>query len=448
MVSRRFSIRKKVLVFLAAILAPPLLVGMMGLFHSQKVLEALETALKNEKEIVLPAIQLNASIQKATIPPNKYLATGDPKERFHFVALAARVEVGFGKITGINHTNLKKKGSLETTKGYWILIRYAAETLLAIPNPTVQLEAARLMALMDLMASHSAESLGELYTFSHSERVVQLANTDRSTQQMKQMVALTSVASLGWGIGLLIWWVRFFTRPITQLSEGAKSLRRGDLDCSIEINTGDEFEDLANEFNQMAMTLQENHKSLKHLAIHDGLTGLINHREFYSRLEEEFSRAKRHGHPLTLLMFDVDSFKKFNDTYGHPQGDRILKMLASTIEKFVRQSDLVARYGGEEFALLLPETAIQEGFDLAEQIRIKIAELGKEMVQAIPDTEKMQVTVSIGIASFPDDVMTSKDLVSMADHLLYDAKKAGRNRTCSTHHAKRLVLVKKSAQDT
>lgn len=161
------------------------------------------------------------------------------------------------------------------------------------------------------------------------------------------------------------------------------------------------------------------------LAVTDGLTGLYNHREFHKRLEQEIERAERYERPLAILMMDIDHFKSFNDTFGHPFGDEILKKISALLGEQIRTVDILARYGGEEFSLVLPETSPEHAMIVAERIRSKTF----EMKISTNEGTKVQVTISIGLASL-EDAGDRVDLVSAADKALYIAKEAGRNRIC------------------
>lgn len=164
----------------------------------------------------------------------------------------------------------------------------------------------------------------------------------------------------------------------------------------------------------------------KRLADIDGLTGLYNHRVFQQRLDEEIKRAQRHGRPLTLLLLDVDHFKAFNDTHGHPKGDAALVELARLLQEVSRSEDVVARYGGEEFAVIAPETDPEGARIIADRL--------KEMLQAPRLGEKeyparAQITVSVGAAGLKPG-SSKQGLVEAADRALYQAKRAGRNQVC------------------
>jgi diguanylate cyclase (GGDEF)-like protein len=160
------------------------------------------------------------------------------------------------------------------------------------------------------------------------------------------------------------------------------------------------------------------------MAIQDGMTGIHNKRFFSEFLEREIAVASRHGHPLTLVMFDVDHFKKVNDTHGHLAGDAVLKDLAGRIRPRIRKEDLFARYGGEEFACVLPSTALPGGIVFAEHLRTLI-----EQRPCSFDNQSISFTISLGVTTLHRETgIDSGSLIKRADENLYTAKRGGRNR--------------------
>jgi len=157
----------------------------------------------------------------------------------------------------------------------------------------------------------------------------------------------------------------------------------------------------------------------------DDLTGIYNHRFFIQQLTLEVERQKRYASPLALLMIDIDYFKHYNDTNGHLAGDQVLKAIAILIQRGVRHSDIVARYGGEEFSAILINAGKEKAFEIAERERRMVADTRIPNEGAQPNRN---LTVSIGVATFSPSVSTLTDLIREADHALYRAKKAGRNR--------------------
>lgn len=172
------------------------------------------------------------------------------------------------------------------------------------------------------------------------------------------------------------------------------------------------------------LELELSKEMFRDLAIRDGLTGLFNHRHFQDLLEMEINRAERYSRNLCLVMLDVDNFKIYNDTHGHPEGDVLLKSLAEILLDRIRDVDTAARYGGEEFAILLPETSLEKGRIVAEDIR-KCVE--KSPFKGAESQPLGKVTVSLGVAEFPGDGKDGKSLIKKADEALYQAKNGGRN---------------------
>ena len=166
------------------------------------------------------------------------------------------------------------------------------------------------------------------------------------------------------------------------------------------------------------------HEAIHNMAIQDGMTGIHNKRFFTEFLDREIAVASRHGHPLTLVMFDVDHFKKVNDTYGHLAGDAVLKDLAQRIRPRIRREDLFARYGGEEFACVLPSTPLPGGIVFADQLR--------QLIENKPcqfDGQAIAFTISLGVTTLHRETgVDSAALIKRADENLYSAKRGGRNR--------------------
>ncbi|MEI6862928.1 MAG: sensor domain-containing diguanylate cyclase [Candidatus Omnitrophota bacterium] len=167
------------------------------------------------------------------------------------------------------------------------------------------------------------------------------------------------------------------------------------------------------------------YETVEKMAVTDSLTGLYVRRYFTERLDEELSRSARHGLKFSFLMLDIDDFKKINDTYGHLVGDVVLKDIGSIIKENVREIDLICRYGGEEFAAMLPETSNEGAFVVAERIRKRAEE---HVFRAYDETLKL--TVSLGVATYPDDSLNHQGIIEAADGALYKGKRSGKNVVC------------------
>jgi diguanylate cyclase (GGDEF)-like protein len=164
---------------------------------------------------------------------------------------------------------------------------------------------------------------------------------------------------------------------------------------------------------------------LERLASLDGLTGLNNRRHFMALAEMEWSRFKRYGRPLALLMMDIDFFKSVNDCYGHDAGDKVIKSVADIFQKHKRTTDIIGRIGGEEFALLLPEASSESASAAAERFRRLVAEC-----EILTGDERIPVSISIGVGAAHDQTSGIGQMMKEADIALYEAKRTGRNRVC------------------
>jgi two-component system chemotaxis family response regulator WspR len=164
--------------------------------------------------------------------------------------------------------------------------------------------------------------------------------------------------------------------------------------------------------------LERENAELRRMALVDSLTGVANNRYFWERLDSEFSRAKRYGRPLSLIMADIDNFKTFNESHGHLYGDEVLRKVAQTIEGAKRGADTVARYGGEEFAIVLPEVSRPMALDIANR-----------HLQTV--LSKTQISMSFGVATYPEDAQSSTELVDKADRALLKAKHTGKGKVLS-----------------
>ena len=179
-----------------------------------------------------------------------------------------------------------------------------------------------------------------------------------------------------------------------------------------------------------AIETARSYNEAREQSVRDSLTGAYNHRHFQEVLQRELGRAERVGRPLTVVMLDIDDFKSINDRFGHPVGDAILQGIVSEIRSEVRgDMDLLARYGGDEFALVLPETPVSEALLVAERVRRRV----DERLFRMPDSrEVLRATVSIGLATYPDDASEKRHLVEKADAALYRAKHGGKNAVVAT----------------
>lgn len=205
----------------------------------------------------------------------------------------------------------------------------------------------------------------------------------------------------------------------------------GDLNQRIDGKGHNDFRGVIHNFNIMTTNLRFQYDELEKLSLQDYLTGLANRRYFEQQFQLELERAYRIGHFSTLLILDIDDFKKINDKFGHLEGDKALKLLASTLKEQVREVDLPVRFGGEEFLVLLPETSLEQGRIVAEKIQRKISQL-----KIASRKGDITFTVSIGMSGTEQETdlrctlhdYGGNELLKRADEALYQAKSMGKNR--------------------
>ncbi len=185
--------------------------------------------------------------------------------------------------------------------------------------------------------------------------------------------------------------------------------------------------------NQAGLAIENSrlYEIIKHKSHTDAITRLWNHGFFQDKLTQEIEKANKTHQTVSLIMIDIDNFKELNDIYGHQNGDIVLKEIANILRDSSRDGDYVCRYGGEEFSVILTQTNKDQGFIIAERIRQKIEEY---CFPKFSSEEQLKVTVSIGLAAFPEDAQTKESLVSQSDKAMYCAKFSGKNQTCTAEH--------------
>jgi len=250
-------------------------------------------------------------------------------------------------------------------------------------------------------------------------------------------ILLVAIAVMYWGIDLLV------VARLNKLSDTASRIQGGERSARTGIRSSDEVGRLAVTFDGMADELQtytetlekrvadrtaelvEANRKLEEMARVDALTGAFNRRYFEELIQFEFRRSQRAGHQWCLLIFDLDHFKNVNDTWGHRTGDRVLAGFVAIFQAHLRATDVLARYGGEEFVAVLLDTPRAAGIQVAEKLR---TEVEAATFPSADGRSTLKLTVSVGLAAFPDDGTDPIDLLAHADTALYDAKHQGRNR--------------------
>jgi len=215
--------------------------------------------------------------------------------------------------------------------------------------------------------------------------------------------------------------------PISRLSNVIVAFQKGEKEIGKIRHYNDEIGLMIKQFFIMKKKSDDDHEVIKKLSLLDPLTEIFNRRAFFELAGKLLNLSRRKKEPLSLLMLDIDFFKKINDSYGHIVGDELIKHIVGRIKTEVRDSDILARYGGEEFIVLLPNTDIDGAMGVAQKIRLSVEEH-----QYVHKKEKFNITISVGISGFREGDGI-KELIHRSDEALYSAKKQGRNRVEVTH---------------
>jgi diguanylate cyclase (GGDEF)-like protein len=245
---------------------------------------------------------------------------------------------------------------------------------------------------------------------------IDLLHEIRALEPNTQVVIMTSNASLESATAALRSGAYdFLVKPFEDLDSISSVINR----AAEKVDLIRQNETMVDQLERNATELKELNTQLKQLADRDALTGLHNRRCLLEALELELSRSQRHSRVFSLLFIDIDHFKSYNDTFGHPAGDKLLKQVAGLLTKNIRATTTVARYGGEEFVLLGPETTKDGALLLAERLRKSVEE---------HPFDGRRVTMSIGVSTYPEDGSDVETLMLRADEAMYRAKDGGRNR--------------------
>jgi diguanylate cyclase (GGDEF)-like protein len=381
-------------------------------------------------------------------------ATWNPALEKGTLELAVPVQRGEGKIVGALAARLNLRGVEKGLRrfaprdGQVYLLTITGRLIASSAESSAELMRSRIKPLsLDRLKTREgrivsyeglagSEMVGSLKRVPRAQwAVVSELSSDAAYAQVRRFrnITLLIVGAVLFGVGLIGYRLGvLIVRPLERLTKGVAEVAEGDLAVDLPAAKG-EVGDLTAVFNHMVGRLRQGrheldamneklrrqNEELERLSTSDALTGLYNRRYLTQRLSEELVRSYRHKGAFSVLMADVDEFKKYNDTFGHPAGDEVLKKVATILLNSTRSMDCTARYGGEEFAVLLTGTAADVASEIAERIRARVE------THPFPGRK---ITLSIGIAEFPTDGQTADEVISSADEALYSAKREGRNR--------------------
>ncbi len=425
------SIRTRLILGFGIMALPLVILAIGGYWLHHRTITAFELVMDEVLGEMEPITHLQLLIMQARTPPVDYLTHGRPENRETFSALKTRLNEAFADAFSMSssHTDIspaiheKKSQILSEIHHLWTLAENDAEKILSLAQPVGDPTGQVYIQDMDEKLQIINTSISIIHALSHSELSEHDEEIDRLQRYIQQLIAIILIISAGMIGAGIVYVLRSIMRPLKILESGVSAMRDGNLKKRILLDSDDEMGDLARTFNSMAHMLEQDRAELQRIAAHDHLTGLLNKREFMKQFSQEMERSARYDHPFSLLMIDIDHFKKVNDEHGHLVGDEALRQVAQIVRHTLRPMDVVGRYGGEEFTAVLPETDRDAAYATAERVR--------EQINAQPlilGKESLCIAVSIGVACYPDHGQDINTLFNASDAALYAAKGAGRNR--------------------
>lgn len=420
--SINISLRTRLLFGLGVMIIPIIVLGANTIFFLHRA--AISDTEIVQKQVELhPVLSLQVLISQAVMSANDYLINGKTQERENFRSQVQDVKTAFNTALAELGDTRERELVLDS-QNEWRKVEQLAESILRYSHPVGNMRLAAEMERMDNHMNHSVALLGQVHDLAIQE-IKDISENVKITSEITfaMIVALFVIGTII-AVVTAVLLARSILVPLSALEKAESNLGSGNLSYRINLIASDELGRVAQGFNAMAAKIEIQQEELKKLSFRDELTGVYNRRHFQQAINEEILRSKRYDHPCALLMLDLDYFKVINDTYGHQTGDEVLKSVSKIISHTVRPTDVVARYGGEEFSVILPETNHLNALILAERIRNEVASL----IISLPNVRTITVTISVGIAAFPQNAQSDHELIAAADKALYQAKDAGRNR--------------------
>lgn len=417
------SLRNRLIISIGTMLLPLVVFAIVGYSFFINAVNVLEKTRTESFGVVITIVHLEKNILEAAMPPNDYLVNGNPDEKKNFNNLVREVEAHFDAARKAPFQQEQERTLVGAAYDEWLAVKSMGEKLFAYDRPIGNRAARAEMKLFDRKISVVSERLHEVHAIIQAE----LKNSLDEAHAAKMQVQIIVILIFAVGVLILlvvgVFLARSILRPVKALEAGTKQFSGGDLSARVNVMVSDELGHLITAFNSMADQIEKNQNALKELSIRDGLTGLYNKREFLGRLTAEVDRSIRYEQLFSLIMVDIDFFKKVNDTYGHLCGDDVLRTMAAFIKKNMRAVDCVARYGGEEIAVIMPNSPIGRAVIVAERCRQLVAQYSF----VVAPEQAISLTISLGVAAFPRDGRTGEELIAAADSALYHAKHSGRN---------------------
>jgi two-component system, cell cycle response regulator len=426
-ITRKTSLRRRLITGVGFMTIPLVAIAIGSYLSFERAINTFENSESRRLEELFPLDRLEDSLMKTSRLLKDGNNARDGQNKDNFEILSRDIDQTFTQLLSTPSQVAERRSLILGIQREWEQTEGERKKLATDLTPANRVSQRRLRSNINQHLELAIDDIRRLNKLLTNFQMID--NQNRATeikQQVRTATILTGAVTILMGMGSAYFLARSILKPLKRLNVGVARFGEGDLSHRIYLETGDELDQLADTINWMAANLEQSQQSLTELATMDVLTGVFNRREFNRRLTIEIERSRREGHPVSLLMVDIDFFKKINDTYGHQSGDDALRHVSALLKAEVRPGDLPARYGGEEFAVILPYADSHEAFVVAERLRNLIAEQNI----AIQNGQTIKATASLGCSTFPMDAETEEALMAEADAALYRAKRGGRNRVC------------------
>jgi len=389
---------------------------------SRGVISAFADVAARQRYQLVPSYRLRSALADAVDPVDEFVDDADPTQPPAYRVLRERIEAGFADLHDHLQRDPEPRAQVERSREEWTAADRLATEAISVRRRAGDPQGAELMQRFHGLMASAVDRLGAVSADLETDLNQDHDEAILSYERSEWLTGAAAAASLLAMIAAVITVGRVVSGSVDRLVAGAERFAAGDRDHRIDVQVPPELHSVAEEFNRMIVRIHESEAVLADLARRDGLTKLPNRRAFDAALIEMFARMQRLGERGSLLMIDIDHFKRINDTRGHAAGDDVLRAVGQTMASDVRLVDHVFRVGGEEFAIVLSGADAAAAVTTAERLRRAMA---AERI-AVKGGE-IAVTVSVGVAMAATG-SEPKALVEAADAALYRAKTEGRNR--------------------
>lgn len=418
------SLRQRLSLGLGTMLVPLLILAGGAVLSFEKALDSFQNHEDFGRQALFPLAEVEGSL--LDISSLTYQSQGRSTITLEAFRQKSQM-INFNLVLILNHMRGKPTSyqSVRTIQQQWQQIESLCYQFFDEGQPSARAHRSKSQAELGMQLRAILQEVQRLHyrliAFNHEAN---LEYAELVRERVRRLVTMIALSALVLAVLIAYSLSKSIMVPLKSLEEGVEQLGEGQMSHRIYLKTRDEFAHVAQMFNLMAAKLEQSQRDLARLATLDGLTEVYNRREFNRWLAVESERSQRYNQFFSLVMVDIDHFKQLNDTYGHHVGDLALCEVAQLLQREVRPGDIVCRYGGEEFGVILPKASPADGYAIAERIRIAIL----ESPIILASQQKIIMTVSLGVATFPIDADTQECLIQRADQALYAAKHGGRNR--------------------